>query len=74
MSREETNIMRYAIAVVSEFADHFRLSQHQAFNYLHRFKGIDYLLQYYDVLHTLSFDDAVQSLAAVCEKNGGRLS
>ena len=55
MSREELNQIRYVIAFISEFARKFNLGQKQAFNYLKRFKGLDYLYSFYDVLHTQSF-------------------
>ena len=39
MSREETNQIRYIVALIAEFAKKFNLGQRQAFNYLKRFKG-----------------------------------
>ncbi|MCF0181048.1 MAG: DUF3791 domain-containing protein [Muribaculaceae bacterium] len=73
MSREELNLLKYTIAVVAEFAKHFGISQKQSFNYLKRFLGLDYLLEYYDVLHTLSFEDAIEAMTAICKRNGGLL-
>lgn len=73
MSREETNILKYCIAVVSEFAASKKLTPKQAFNYLLRFKGMQYLESYYDVLHTLSFEDAIEAMTSVCRQNGGKI-
>lgn len=73
MSHQESNFLRYSIALFAEFAKHFGLKDNQAYKYLKRFKGLDYLRAYYDVLHTQTFDDAVEALAIVCHKNGGRL-
>ena len=42
MSREETNQIRYIVALIAEFAKKFNLGQRQAYNYLKRFKAIDY--------------------------------
>ena len=33
-----------------------------------------FLLEYYDVEHTLSIDDTVDDLIKVCQKNGGELA
>ena len=73
MSREETNQIRYIIALIAEFAKMFNLGQRQAYNYLKRFKGIDYLMSFYDVLHTQSFEDAIHDISIICERNGGTL-
>ena len=73
MSREETNQIRYIIALIAEFAKKFNLGQRQAFNYLKRFKGIDYLMSFYDVLHTQSSEDAIHDITIICERNGGTL-
>lgn len=73
MSREKYNILQYSVALISEFAIHFGISQRQALNYLVRFKGIEHLEEFYNVLHTFSFEDSIDSLAKVCRNNGGRL-
>ena len=46
MSREETYQIHYIVALIAEFAKQFHLNQRQAYNYLKRFKGIDYLMSY----------------------------
>ena len=58
----------------AEFARKFGLGERQAHNYMRRFKGMEYLSDYYDVLHTQSFDDAIESMAIICQRNGGQLS
>jgi hypothetical protein len=63
----------FIIAVVSEFASAFSLNPQQAYRYLDRFKGIDFVDKFYNVEHTLSFNDVVQDLAIYCRKNGGGL-
>lgn len=73
MSKEEFNVLQYAVALVSEFASHYHISQRQALNYLVRFKGFQHLEEFYDVLHTFSFEDSIESLSMVCRNNGGRL-
>jgi len=73
MSRHESNILKYTIALIAEFAKKFKISQPQAFNYINEFKGLDYLNSFYDVLHTQSFDDAIEALSIICKRNGGTL-
>ena len=64
----------YIIAVVNEFAARFSLNPQQAYKYLDRFKGIDFVDEFYNVEHTQSFDDVVDDLALLCRKNGGALT
>lgn len=66
--------LAYIIAVVSEFAAAFSLNPQQAYRYLDRFKGIDFVDRFYDVEHTQSFEDVVEDLALYCRKNGGQLA
>lgn len=65
--------IRYTVACVSEFAQSKALTKKQAFLYLFEHKAMDFLNEFYDVEHTLSFDDAVSDMTAVCQKNGGKI-
>ena len=73
MSREETYQLKYTIALIAEFAKKFHLGKKQAYNYLKRFNGLDYLKSYYDVLHTLSFEETIRDISIICFRNGGKL-
>ena len=64
----------YLNAVIRTFGSRFDLTIQQAFRYLYNFKGIRFLLEYYDVEHTLSIEDTVDDLIKVCQKNGGELA
>lgn len=61
LSREETYQLKYTIALIAEFAKKFHLGKKQAYNYIKRFNGFDYLKSFYDVLHTLSFEEGSRS-------------
>lgn len=74
MEREETNKLNFTIALISEFATRYGIKQRQAFNYLHRFKGMEFLNKYYNTMHTQSFDDVIDDLIGVCHNNGGLLA
>ena len=67
------NQIRYTVACVNEFAQSKSLSKVQAFSYLIEHKAMDFLAEFYDVEHTLSFDDVVSDMTAVCQKNGGKI-
>lgn len=46
MSREETNKLKYTIALIAEFADRFGIGEKQAYNCLSRFKGLAHLFTF----------------------------
>lgn len=55
-------MIAYIVAAISEFAKTHHISIREANNYLIRFKGIDFLMEHYEVEHLLSFDDSVHDL------------
>ena len=74
MSREDRYIVGYTVALISEFAAKFGILPKQAYNYMKRFQGLDYLYKHYGVLHTYSFEDSVEAITEVCRHNGGKLA
>lgn len=69
----EKDKTEYIVAFVSEFAKKYKLSEKEAFNYLDRFKAVDFLERQYNIAHTLSFSQMVSDVAFLCRKNGGGL-
>ena len=65
MSQLEQNKIRYTVACVNEFARSKSLTTIQAFIYLLEHKAINFLDEFYDVEHTMSFEDAVSDLTNV---------
>lgn len=57
MSHTELNKLQFIIALIAEFADYYQLNKKQAFNYLKRFKEIEFFERHYDVMHTQSFEN-----------------
>lgn len=73
MAVEEIHVLDYIVVCISEFAERFGMHMEDAYKYLSLHKGIEFLKEFYDVEHTLSFDDAIEDVAAICRKNGGEL-
>lgn len=74
MNKKETfERIEYVVACVGAFAQRFDLSNMQAYAYLRRFSGIDFLLDCYAAEHTLSIDDAVSDLQIICQREGGKI-
>lgn len=65
--------IEYVVVCVGAFAQRFQLSNSQAYAYLRRFAGIDFLLDCYAAKHTLSIDDAVSDLQVICQRERGKI-
>lgn len=66
--------MEWTVVFVLEFSRRYGLTMKQAFNYLCRFKGINFIDRHYGYVHTQSFASMVDDIAAYCRKHGGALS
>lgn len=67
------DLIDYTMTAIIEFSRYHNLSIREASNYLNRYKGIEFLSEFYDVEHTLSFHDCVEDLTLICQKNGGEI-
>jgi hypothetical protein len=47
------------------------LTDRQAANYIERYGALSLFHDNYDVMHTLSFEDNIESIAAYCQRQGG---
>lgn len=53
---EQKRKIGFTVACVNEFANRYKMSSKEAFQYLFQFKGIAFLKENYDVEHTLDFE------------------
>ena len=65
--------LEWKLIFISEFGRRYGLTMKQAFNYLSRFKGIDFVDRHYDYVHTQSFSSMVDDISAYCHRKGGAL-
>lgn len=73
MKHNIRDIFEYIIALVNEFGKKFGLTDRQAYNYIRNHKGISFIETKYGIIHTLDFNEAVDSVAAYCRRTGGKL-
>ena len=65
--------IEYLVTCISAFAEKYNLAIPQAYSYLKRFTGIDFLIECYDIEHTLSIENAVEDLQQLCYNHGGKI-
>ncbi len=70
---EERKQINYTVACVNEFAHKHSLTIKEAFHFLFEYKAIEFIKENYEIEHTLSLDDALDDMLAVCKRNGGML-
>lgn len=70
---EERKQINYTVACVGEFAYKHNLELKAAFQFLFKYKAIEFLKENYDIEHTLSLEDALEDMLLICKKNGGNL-
>jgi hypothetical protein len=71
--RELSNRLEYFVACIGAFAEKYSLTNSQAYKYLKRFAGLDFLNEFYNIEHTFSIEEAVDDLTTICQRNGGAL-
>ena len=59
---------------IRAFGQRFSLTRQAAFQYLHEYKGLAFLIEFYDVEHLQSMDETIDDLLIVCQQNGGTLA
>ncbi|MBQ8760600.1 MAG: DUF3791 domain-containing protein [Bacteroidales bacterium] len=67
------DIIEYTIALVNEFAKKHSLTEDQAYRYIRNHKGLKFIENNYGIMHTLDFNEVVESLSLFCRKDGGSL-
>ena len=73
MSELNRNKIDFLVALIDEFAKRFGLSSRESYRYISRYGGVQMFFNHYDILHTLSFRDMVDGMAAFCHRHGGQL-
>lgn len=73
MSEKEKKIINYLVICIDEFAKQKEVSRKEAYNYLKKYKGLEFLDECYEAEHTLSLNDAVEDITEICKRNGGTI-
>ncbi len=73
MPRTVIDKIEYLILLVSEFASHYNVSEVQAYRYLSQYGALALCEKHYNIMHTLSVEDNMQTLQSYCQRKGGTL-
>lgn len=73
MSNHETKMVNYIVVCIYEFAKQKKLNRKEAYNYLNKYKGLEFLNECYEAEHTVGLNDAIEDLTEICKRNGGTI-
>ena len=69
----QINIINYLVICINDFAEQVGISPKESYVYLAEYGGLDFLMEHYEIEHTLSLDDVLDDLMLICRNNGGNL-
>ena len=64
----------FLTSAVQAFGQRFSMTRRAAFDYLHKHRGLAFLIEFYDVEHLQSMDETIDDLLIICQQNGGSLA
>ena len=73
MEYDTQDKIEWTLIFASEFGHRFGLTLKQAFNYLSRYRGIDFIDRNYGYVHTQSFQSMIDDIGEYCRRKGGSL-
>jgi len=71
LDRETQNKMLFIAFIITKFARAYKMSNPNAYTYLKKYGGLDYLFKHWWTLHTEDPYWSLKALYSACYKNGG---
>ena len=71
LDKRTSDKVSFIAYIIPAFADAYKMNVQQAFFYLKKYGGLDFLMEHWWTLHTDSDFYAVKDLYEVCRENGG---
>ncbi|MDR2581624.1 MAG: DUF3791 domain-containing protein [Fibromonadaceae bacterium] len=68
---EDANKISFIASIIPAFADAYKMKASNAYDYLKKYGGLNYLLEEWWALHTENIVWAVRDIYEVCRNNGG---
>jgi len=72
--KTEKKYFLFIIKCISDFAGKHNMNLKEAYHYLNEFNCIRYLMENYDIEHTLSKEDTLEALSRIAQNNGGHIN
>ena len=73
MAKSVIDRIEYLVLLVAEFARLNKVSEVQSYRYLQQYGALTLCEKHYNIMHTLSVEDNLQTLKEYCKRKGGNL-
>ena len=73
MAKSVIDRIEYLVLLVAEFARLNKLSEVQLYRYLQQYGALTLCEKHYNIMHTLSVEENLQTLREYCQRKGGNL-
>ena len=73
MAKSVIDKIEYLVLLVAEFAHLNKMSEVESYRYLQQYGALALCEKHYNIMHTLSVEDNLQTLKQYCQRKGGRL-
>jgi hypothetical protein len=71
LDKEMRDKVSFITFIIPAFAEAYKMNVRDAYFYLKKYGGLDYLMKHWWALHTDSDFWAVRSIHEICHQNGG---
>jgi hypothetical protein len=71
LNTDTNDKLSFITFIIPEFARSYKMNKQEAYRYLKKYGGLDYLFEHWWALHTDNPFWAVRDLYEICYKNGG---
>jgi hypothetical protein len=72
LNKETSDKISFITFIIIEFAEAFKMKKNEAYQYLKKYGGLDFLFKHWWALHTDDKYFALRDLYAICYENGGK--
>ncbi|MDR2579104.1 MAG: DUF3791 domain-containing protein [Chitinispirillales bacterium] len=73
LDRETGNMVSFITFIIFEFGESYKMGKREAYLYLKKYGGLDFIYEHWWALHTDNPYYAVRDIFDVCRNNGGRI-
>jgi hypothetical protein len=72
IDKETSDKLTFLTFIIPEFADKYKMDRQEAYLYLKKYGGLDYLIRNWWALHTDNPFWALRDIQEICYRNGGQ--
>ena len=73
MAASVLNKIEYLVLLVAAFAAQSKISEAQAYRYLSQYGALALCEKHYNIMHTLSLEENIQTLQTYCQKKAAEI-